>query len=187
MSRLASDFTQNTYPKTRTRKGVSVHHLGRQAEFDTDAPDFIFEKLAQRLNQLQIHVGGQTTHVVVALDDMRLAGLAAGRLDDIRIDRALRQELDAITGICTVSALTGQLLRLFIEDLDEETSDDLALGLRVRNAFELAKETLSGINPDHAHTEVARKNIHHGIAFAISEQTVINEYAHKLIANRLVE
>ena len=37
----------------------------------------------------------QTTHVVVRLDGVRFAGFSAGRLDDVRIERALREEIRA--------------------------------------------------------------------------------------------
>jgi hypothetical protein len=39
---------------------------------------------------------GQAADVVVALDDVRLAGLAAGRLDHVGVDGALGEEVDAL-------------------------------------------------------------------------------------------
>ena len=109
---------------------MAVHHLARQAELDADAPHLVLEQLAQRLDQLQLHVLGQAADVVVALDDMRLAGLAAGGFDHVRIDRALREEVDVL-----------ELGGLLVEHLDEQPADDLALGLGVGDALELARSS----------------------------------------------
>ena len=38
-------------------------------------------QFAQRFDQLELHVRRQTADVVVGLDDVHLAGLAAGRFD----------------------------------------------------------------------------------------------------------
>jgi hypothetical protein len=66
--------------------------LVRQTELDADTAHLVLEQLAQRFDQLEFQIGGQTTDVVMRLDHVRLAGLARRRLDDIGIDRALRQE-----------------------------------------------------------------------------------------------
>ena len=141
------DLAQDAHTEARARERVAVHHLGGQAEFEADAAHFVFEQLAQRLDQLQLHVLGQATDVVVALDDMRLAGLGAGGLDDIRVDGALREELDALASISG-----SELPRFLVEHLDEQSADDLALGLGVADALELAEEALGNIDADHAHT-----------------------------------
>ena len=60
-----------------------MDHLGRPAEFDVDAPHLVLEELAKRLDEPKLHRLGQAADVVVRLDDVRLAGLAAGRLDQV--------------------------------------------------------------------------------------------------------
>ena len=60
--------------------------------------------------------------------DRRAAG-EAHALDDVGIERALREELRA-----------ADLLRLGLEDLDEQPADGLALGLGVGLALERAEE-----------------------------------------------
>ena len=87
------------------------------------------DTIEQRLDELHAHLLGQATDVVVRLDHVRLAGLRAGRFDDVGVDRALRQPLDAL-----------ELVRLFVEDLDEVRADDLALSLRVRLAGQRREE-----------------------------------------------
>src|SRR3546814_8666189 len=71
----------------------SVECSSDLAEFDADPAHFVLEQFPQRFDQLEFHVRRQAADVVMDLDDVCLAGLAAGRLDDIRIDRALREEL----------------------------------------------------------------------------------------------
>jgi hypothetical protein len=73
----------------------------------------------------------QAADVVVGLDDLGLAGLGAGGLDDVRVDGALGQPLDA--GACSPR----------VEDLDEGVADDLALLLRVLDAGEALQERSS--------------------------------------------
>jgi hypothetical protein len=90
------DFAQDAHAEARAREGMALHHLGGQAEFQADGAHLVLEQLAQRLDQLQLHVLGQAADVVVALDDVRLAGLAAGGLDHVRIDGALGEEVDAL-------------------------------------------------------------------------------------------
>jgi hypothetical protein len=117
--------------------------VARQAELDTQAAHFVLEQLAQRFDQAEFHVLGQATDIVMALDHMRLAGLAAGRLDHVRVDGALRQPL----GI-------GELARFLIEDLDEQVADDLALGFRIVDALEPGKIAIRGVDANHFHAHV---------------------------------
>ena len=86
-------LAEDAHPEAGAGEGMAVHHLARQAEFDAEAAHLVLEQLAQRLDELQVHLLGQATNVVVGLDDVRLARAGAGGLDDVRIDRALREEL----------------------------------------------------------------------------------------------
>ncbi len=73
----------------------------------------VFEEFTQRLDELQLHVRREAAYVVMALDDVGLAGLDARRLDDVGVNRALSQELDALgwRGASEVrSALARELL-----------------------------------------------------------------------------
>src|SRR3546814_20019136 len=97
---------------------MAVDHLARQAEFDADPAHFVLEQFPQRFDQLEFHVRRQAADVVMALDDVCLAGLAAGRLDDIRIVRAMREELH-------VRHLRG----FHFEYIYEQFADYISLGL----------------------------------------------------------
>src|SRR3546814_12934652 len=118
----------------------------------------------------------RSADVVMALDDVCLAGLAAGRLDDIRIDRALREELH-------VRNLRGFL----VEYIDEQFADDLALGLRIADAFQRTEKPRFGIDANALHAEMIGEDLHDLIAFVMAQQAVIDEHAGKLRADSLVQ
>ena len=86
-------------------------------------------RLAQRLDQLQRHVLGQPADVVVALDHRRRA-VAAAALDDVRVERALHEELGV-----------GEPAGVLLEDADEQLADRLALLLGVGDARRAARRS----------------------------------------------
>ena len=146
------------------------------AEFLAERADLVLEQLAQRLDQLELHVLGQAADVVVALDDVGLAGLAAGGLDHVRVDGALGEEIDALD--------PGGFL---VEHVNKQATDDLALGLGVGDARECVQKPRLGIHADHPHAEVAREHLHHLVAFVEAQQAVVDEHAGELVADRTVD
>src|SRR5262249_48946529 len=148
---------------------MAVHHIARQSQLNTETPHLILEQLPQRLDELEFHLLGQTTDVVMGLDHVGLAGAGTGGRDDIRIDRAVRQEFHA-----------GQLVCFLIEYLDEGATDDLALLLRISDTREHRKEALFGIDPNDAYAEMLGKRTHHLVAFTEPQEPVIDEDAHQL-------
>src|SRR5690606_41854888 len=58
---------------------LAVDHGARQAEFHAQAAHLVLEQLAQRFDQAELHVLGQAADVVVALDDVGLAGAHEAR------------------------------------------------------------------------------------------------------------
>ena len=87
-----------------------------QAELAAQGADLVLEELAQRLDELQVHPLGEAADVVVALDRDRRAAGEADALDHVGIERALGEELRV-----------ADLLRVLLEDLDEQAADGLAL------------------------------------------------------------
>ena len=150
---------------------MAIHHLARQTELDAELAHFVLEQLAQRLQQLEVHLLGQAADVVVALDHMRLARARAGRFDHVGIDRALRQPANPF-----------ELAGLFLEHLDEQAADDLALAFGVALALQRAEEALFRIDTNHPHTHVPGERLHHLVAFVLPQQTVIDEHARELLA-----
>ena len=102
-------LAEDAHAEARAREGMAVDHLARQSELDAEPPHLVLEQLAQRLDELQVHLLRQAADVVMRLDDVRLAGARAGGLDDVGVDRALGEELHA-----------GELVRLLVEHLDEQ-------------------------------------------------------------------
>ena len=117
--RFLGHFAEDADAEAGTRERVAVDHVARQAEFDADLAYLVLEQLAQRLDELHLHVLGQAADVVVALDQVRLAGLGAGTFDHVGIDRPLRQEVHFPL---TASFLGGggDLVRFLVEHFDEQ-------------------------------------------------------------------
>jgi hypothetical protein len=70
-------------------------------------------------------------------------GLGGRALDHVRVERALRQEVDA-----------SELRRLLLEDPDELIADDASLLLGVLDPRQPCEEPLAGIDHDQSHPEV---------------------------------
>ena len=172
VGKLFLHFTEDAYPQARPREGVAIDHLVRQAEGDAQFADFILEQFTQGLKKLEVQGFGQAANVMVALDGVRLAGLAAGRFDHVGVDRALRQPFGV-----------GALLGFGLEDFDELAADDLALLLGVGNALQVPHELLGGVDVDDAHAEVAGKGTHHLLGFVEAQQAVVDEDAGQLVTD----
>ncbi len=169
-------LAQDPHPQPRARERVAVDHVVGQAELHADLAHLVLEQLAQRLHQPQLHVLGQPAHVVVGLDHLGLAGLGAGRLDDVGVDGALGQPLHV-----------GELFALGLEHLDEGVADDLALPLRVADPGQFAQEQILGVDPDHLHAHVLGEGGHHLVALLVAQQAVVHEHAGELVADGPVQ
>ena len=116
-------------------KGWRIDQIFRQAELAAELADLVLEQQAQRLDDLlEVDEVRQAANVVVALDD---GSIARAGLDDVGVDRALGEIVDAPDLFCLV-----------LKDADELLADDLALALRLRDPGELAEEAGLGIDAD---------------------------------------
>ena len=70
---------------------MAAYHVDRQVERQAEFAHFILEQLTQRLQQFELQVLRQASHVVMRFDHVRLAGFGARGLDDVGINRSLRQ------------------------------------------------------------------------------------------------
>ena len=121
-----SAHSRRTSPRIRTPSpgpgnGWRNDLFARQAHLKAELAHFVLEELAQRLEQRQMQCLGQPADIVMRLDRVRLVAFRGGRLDDVGIDRALREPADL-----------AQLRRFALEHVDEQPTDDLALALRDR-------------------------------------------------------
>ena len=103
-----------------TRERLALHDLLGQPELGAHLPDLVLEQVAERLDELELHLLGEPADVVMALDVGRGARAA---LDHVRIEGALDEEP-------CVSVLARDLL----EDADELLADRAALLLGVGDA-----------------------------------------------------
>ena len=113
-------FTQHTNAKAWSREWVTVQHVVRQAQLQTNLTHFVFEQLFQRFNQAHLHLFRQAAHVVVRFDDVCFTGCRRRRFDNVRVDGALRQPLHVF-----------QFQRFFIEYFNENATDDFTFCFRI--------------------------------------------------------
>ena len=86
------DVAQQAHRQSRAGERMPPDDLFGQAQLQAQPADFVFEQVAQRLDQLEAQILGQAADVVVQLDR---GGRAIGRgaaFDHVGIERALGQE-----------------------------------------------------------------------------------------------
>ena len=113
---------------------------------------------------------------MVRLDRGGLAGLGAGRFDDVGVDGALGQPLGAFL-----------LAGLVLEHFHEFTADDLALGFGIGHAGQLAHELGGRVDVDDLDAHVLGEGLHDLFAFVQAQQAVVDENAGELVADGLVD
>ena len=86
---------------------LAPHDLLGQAELLADRAHLVLEQVAQRLDELEVHVVGQAADVVVRLD---VRVVAATRLDDVGVERALHEE-----------PRVAEIARRLLEHADEQS------------------------------------------------------------------
>ena len=173
---FALHFAEDAHAQARARERMAIHHLARQAELDAEAAHFVLEQLAQRLDQAELHVSGRPPTLWWLLMTCALPVLLPADSITSGIDRALRQPLRI-----------GELVRLLVEDLDEQVADDLALGFRIADAFERVEIAIGGVDADHLDAHVLGEHRHHLVAFVPAQQAGVDEHAGQLVADRLVQ
>ena len=173
---LARHFAQNAHAEPRSRERMAIHHLPRQSELEPELAHFVLEQLAQRLQELEVQRLGQPSDVVMRLDGVRLLGLGTRGLDDVRIDRSLREPLHV-----------AQLGGFALEHFDEQAPDDLPLLLGIGDAGKRRQEFVARIDVIHAHAEILRKRMHDLLRLVQAQEAVIDEDAGETIADRAMD
>ena len=142
------------------------------AQLTTHATYLVLEQPLQGLAQLQVHLLRQSSHVMVALDDLTRD---VQRLDTVGIDGALCQPF----GI-------GNLLGFGIEHLDEVATYNLTLLLWVSDTCEVAKELFAGIDANDVQTQTTVV-VHHLCELVLAQHAMINEDTGEAVADGLVQ
>jgi hypothetical protein len=155
---LAGDGTEDTDGESRSGEGVTADEVSGDVEETTEGADFVLEELTKGLDELELHVVEETTDVVVRLDRCR-GTLERDRLDDIRVQSSLEEELDLAVVAASGLDLSVDLSSLRLEDLDEGVADDLALLLGVLNASELVEEKVGSVDDGKVHAKVLAEHL----------------------------
>ena len=151
---------------------LAQHHRLGQAQLQPDLADLVLEEVAQRFDELEPQVRRQPTDVVMGLDLLGRLGLGGRRFDDVRVERALGQEVDP-----------SELRRLLLEDADELVADDLALLLGVLDAGQPSQEALARIDHDQAHAEIALEGHPEQLRLLLAHQAVVDVDAGQPVAD----
>src|SRR5205807_6963779 len=98
------------------------------------------------------------------------------RLDHVRIECALGQELDA-----------AELCGLLVEDVDKGGADRLALGFGVGDPGKPRQKQIAGVAMNERDVVVAAEEIDDLLGLPGAQQAGIDKDASQLVANRLVQ
>src|SRR6266513_1020402 len=169
-------LAEDAHAQAGARERMADHHLARQAERQAEFAYLVLEQLAQRLEKPEVQRLGQAADVVVRLDGGGLLGLRAGRLDDVRIDRALGKPARVL-----------DFLRLLLKDIHEQLADDLALFLRIGDAAQRGEEPRRGVDVHQLHVPVLGKGPLHLRRLVQAQQAVVDEHASELPADGAVD
>src|SRR5437660_3454597 len=121
-----SDLAGDADRQTGAGERVALDKPVGQSQLAAQFAHLVLEEFAQRLDQPQFHPRRQAADIVVRFDRDRRSAERAHRLDHVRVEGALREELDI-----------ADLVRLLVEDVDEGGADRLALLLGIGDAGEL--------------------------------------------------
>ena len=173
---IAGDLARAADRQARTGEGMAADEAVGQAQLAAQGADLVLEQFAQRFDQLQPHLLGQAADIVVALDGDRGPAGERDRLDHVGIERALGQELGA-----------ADLGRVLLEHVDEQPADGLALDLGIGDAGQRVEEQVGFVGMDQRDVVVVAEHRHDLVRLALAKQSVVDEDAGQLVADRLVD
>ena len=107
--------------------------------------------------------------------DLMFGVVAAARLDDVGVERALHEEARVV-----------EVARRLLEHADERLADDLALALGIDDVVERAEEPVARLHVHEVDRELAAERLLHLLGLAQAQQAGVDEHARELVADRLV-
>src|SRR5260370_20858105 len=147
----------------------------RQAQGYPYLAYLVFKQHAQRLNQLQRHLFGQATHVVVRLDARCSSRrIMTGTLDHIGIECSLCQENNR-------APLLFQPGSLLLKDANKLLADDLSLLFRINHIRKPRQEPPACIDYHEWNMQVTTECINHLFALTCTQAAVIDKDTVNLI------
>jgi hypothetical protein len=124
-----------------------MHDFVRQTELHASLSHFVFKKLPERLDQLEIHFLGQAANVVMTLDERGRIAADRHALNHVGVKCALGEEAIPGVGALVGAILREQFLRRLFKHPNELTADHLAFRFGVGYALEQSEKML----PRHRH------------------------------------
>ncbi len=176
---LRRHLAQDAHGQPRPGKRLPLDDLGRHAQVAADAPDLILEQVAQRLDQLQLHIRRQPADVVMALDRLRWP-LDARRLDHIRIQRALHQPRNFFA---RALFCLEDLLRLIVKHGDKLVADDFALGLRIGYARQLIEKARRSVDRQDVQPQLLAHGLLDFRKLVLAQHAIVHEDARQPVAD----
>src|SRR4030095_10185148 len=143
---LRSDFAQNANGKTRPGEWLPIDDLFRQTQLETRLAHFVFEQLAHRFNQLEMHLVWQSPNIVMRLNDLRRVPLDRYALSHIRVQRSLCEKAELVIGNLRFIASFGKIDDCVFKHADELVADDFAFLLRISDAAQFRQEPLRRVD-----------------------------------------
>ena len=125
---LGGDVAQNTDSQTRTGEGMTRDEMLGHAQLAAHTAYLVLEQPLQRFTELQLHVLGQSAHIMMALDDLAR---------DVQTLNAI-----GINGALCQPTSIGNFPGFGIENLNKVATDNLTFLLRVGNACKIGEELL---------------------------------------------
>ena len=147
---------------------MALKEVRSDAQDFSDAAHFVFEEVAQRLEQPHLHVVWQAADVVVAFD---YSAAAVSAFDYVGVYRPLEQPVGA-----------AETARLFLKYADEELAYYLALAFRLGHSREGGEEAFARVYVMHVEVERA-VGLHDLFALVLAQHSVVYEYAVQLVAD----
>ena len=89
--------------------------------------------------------------------------------------------------IAQAAAAAAEPPAFLLEHPNEFGADDLAFLLRIGDSFQLADETLTGVDVFNVNIELAVEEIHQEFGFPFPHETLVNEHAGELITDRFFQ
>ena len=173
---LGRDLTGAADRKTGAGKGMAPDEAVGQAQLAAERAHLVLEQRAQRLDQRQPHRFGKAAHIVMRLDRDRGPARDADRFDHIGVERALGQKPCA-----------PRRGGVFLEDVDEQPPDRLALDLGVGHAGQRAQKKRAFIGMDQRDVVVVAEHGHDLLRLALAQKTVVDKDAGEPVPDRLVD
>src|SRR5205807_8568895 len=149
--------SENAHREPWTGKWLPINNLFRQPELQSDLAHFVFKKLPDRFDKLEVHFFRQTADVVMSLDHCRRISADRNALDHVRIKRSLGEktkfrisDFGFRIAFCKSASRTdsscGEIDNRMFEHANKLLPDSLSLLFRIDYPFECFEEAFGGVD-----------------------------------------